>query len=97
MACIEINFNEINKNNYIIIDIRDNYLYQKKHLDNSVNIPFIKLLIEPEKYLNKERKYLLVCEYGIKSKKTSMILNKQGFNTFSLKNGMKNMYNDNEK
>ena len=85
---LEIELNEINKYNFIIIDIRDNYEYQKRHLENSINIPFMKLLTQPEKYLNKEKKYLLVCEYGIKSKKVCEILNKQDYNTYSLINGI---------
>ena len=76
-------------NNYIIIDIREYDKYKVKHLENAINIPFFKLIIEPGKYLNKNNKYMLVCEYGIKSKKTSEILNKMGYNTISLSGGMK--------
>ena len=83
--------NNINKYSFIIIDIRDNLAYQKKHLNNSINIPFAKLIIEPEKHLNKNSKYLLVCEYGIKSKKTCEILNRQGYKTYNLCGGMKNI------
>ena len=88
MIFIEIDFNDINKYSFIIIDIRDNFAYQKKHLNNSINIPFTKLIIEPEKYLNKNIKYLLVCEYGIKSKKICDILNRQGYKTYNLKDGI---------
>ena len=88
MIFIEKYFNDINKHSFIIIDIRDNFAYKKKHLNNSINIPFPKLIIEPEKYLNKIDKFLLVCEYGIKSKKTCDILNKQGYKTYNLKGGI---------
>lgn len=82
MIYIEINFNEIAKYRFIIIDIRDEFSYQKNHLKNTINVPFTKLIIEPERYLNKKNKYLLVCEYGIKSKKTASILNNMGYHTF---------------
>ena len=91
MIFIEINYNDVD-NSFIIIDIRDNLSYQRKHIKNAINISFINLIINPKKHLNKTNKYLLVCEYGIKSKKTSEILNKQGYKTYSLINGMK-MYN----
>ena len=85
---IEIDISKIN-NNYILIDIRDKDKYDKKHLKNAINIPFVKLIIEPDKYLNKNNKYLLICESGIKSKKTSLMLNKMGYHTFSLINGIR--------
>lgn len=87
---IEIEFSNINEYSFIIIDIRDNVSYLKKHLDNSINIPFYEIIVSPWKYLNKKNNYLLVCEYGLKSKKTAEILNSQGYKVFSLKNGIKN-------
>lgn len=74
-----------------IIDIRNYSLYNVSHLPNSVNIDFYKLIVEPGKYLNKNKKYLLVCLYGIKSKRTSEILNKMGYQTYSLKGGIKTL------
>ena len=43
------------------------------------------LLANPSNFLSKNKEYLLICENGIKSKKASEILNKMGYNTFSLK------------
>lgn len=90
MIFIEIDISEVAKSSFIIIDIRDEFSYQKNHLKNTINVPFTKLIIEPGRYLNKKNKYLLVCEYGIKSKKTASILNNMGYHTFSLKAGIKN-------
>ena len=73
----------------ILIDIRDNYEYQKYHLPNSVNVPFAKLIINPDKYLDKNTSYLLICEYGFKSKKTVEILKKAGYLVDSLSGGIK--------
>ena len=78
----------------IIIDIRNKDEFNKFHLDNSINIPFNRLIIEPEKYLLKDKDYLLVCNYGIKSLKTSEILNNLGYHTSSLQNGIKNYKNN---
>ena len=44
-------------NNPNLIDIRSIEKYNNKHIMNAVNIPLEQLLIKPEKYLNKERKY----------------------------------------
>ena len=43
------------------------------------------LLANPDKYLKKDKEYLIICEKGIKSKKTSEILNKMGYHTHSRK------------
>ena len=89
MIFIEIDISEVEKYSFTIIDIRDYEQYKKKHIKEAINIPFTKLIIEPSKYLNFNNKYLLVCEYGIKSKKTSLMLNKMGYHTFSLINGIR--------
>ena len=91
MIFIEIKFNDINKYSFIIIDIRDKLSYQKYHLKEAINIPFTELIINPERYLKKNKLYLLICEFGLKSKKISIILNRNGYNTYSLINGMKNI------
>ena len=87
---MEINKDKLNNlKNIKIIDLRDEKDYLKKHLDGAINIPFFKLLIHYEELLNKNQKYLLVCERGIRSKKACFILNKHGFHTYSLSGGMK--------
>ena len=68
----------------------DNILNDMEVIDLR-RISFYKLLIEPEKYLKKEKKYILVCERGIRSLKTSKILNNMGYHTYSLKNGFNNL------
>lgn len=54
-----------------IIDLRKISIYQ--------------ILANPSKYLSKDKEYLIVCEHGVKSKKTSDILNKMGYHTYSIK------------
>ncbi len=72
---------------FLIIDIRDEYSYKENHLDNSKNISMYKLLANYERILDKNKNYLLICEYGIQSKIIMNMLNKLGYHTFSLKDG----------
>jgi len=89
---LEISLNEFEKlNNREIIDLRDNYFFNIFHLPSSVNIPYTLLLIYMDQYLSKEKNYLLVCEQGFKSKKTSEILNRNGYHTYSLKKGIEGL------
>ena len=75
----------------VIIDIREKNKYFDFHLNNSINIPFTSLLINMNYYLDKNKNYLLICESGLKSKKTSIILNNNGYKTYSLKGGIKSL------
>ena len=54
-----------------IIDLRKISIYQ--------------ILANPDKYLSKDKEYLIVCEHGVKSKKTCEILNNMGYHTYSNK------------
>ncbi len=74
-----------------IIDLRDENKFVKRNIPGSINISYQKLLIYPEKYLTREKEYLLICDYGIKSKRVSEILNKMGYHTYSLKNGFRDL------
>lgn len=87
----------LEKNNKLnIIDIRNKYIYDLKHIDNSINIPYDYLIINPSKYLNKNDTYYLYCQAGYTSKNISKKLNSQGYKTISI-NGGYNSYRLNNK
>ena len=90
---MEIELKDIlNKRNFII-DLRDKYLYDKKHIRDSLNVPYNFLLINPKEYIDFNHEYYLICEYGIKSQIVSKILNNMGYHTYSIKNGIQNYLN----
>ena len=74
-------------NNPILIDIRSIEKYNNNHIMNSINIPAEYLLIKPEKYLTKEKKYYLYCQKGIQSRKICQILTKSGYNVTNISGG----------
>lgn len=74
-------------NNPNLIDIRSIEKYNNKHIMNAVNIPLEQLLIKPEKYLNKERKYYIYCQKGIQSRKLCQILINSGYNVVNVSGG----------
>ena len=87
---MEISWNELkNKMSFVnIIDIRENYLYNMLKIKNSKNIPYQFLVMNPLDYLTKGETYYILCEHGHKSKMVSDILNKEGFNTYSITGGI---------
>lgn len=77
-----------------IIDIRENYEYRIGHIPNSINISKDLLELEPEKYLKKNKKYILYCDRGIASYELANKLSLLGYNTKSLTGGYLNYINN---
>lgn len=70
---------EIEKNEVIILDVRSEEEYNSGHIENSILIPIDKLE-EAENILNdKNKKILVYCRSGNRSKKASNILLEKGY------------------
>ncbi len=83
----------LNSPNTQLIDIRDNYIYALETIKGAINIPSNFLMVMPEKYLNKETKYYIFCDYGVKSAKVVHYLEKLGYDVTNL-NGGYNSYKE---
>lgn len=70
-----------------IIDLRNEQSYNNNHIPNAINIPYIKLIAEPFKYLTKDKKYFLYCQKGITSLKTCKILASKGYKVVNIIGG----------
>ena len=71
-----------------LIDIREPYEYKSGSIRTAKNIPMGNLLSEPEKYLNKQKIYYMMCQSGGRSTRTTKILGKQGFDVINVAGGM---------
>ena len=71
-----------------LIDIREPYEVKTRSLKGSKNIPKNNLLKNPEKYLNKEKEYYIMCQSGMRSSRTSNILSKQGYKIINVSGGI---------
>ena len=81
--------NSININNYnlstgTLIDVRPKEEYLKKHINGSINIPYNELIFNHKKYLDRNKKYFLICSGGIKSKRATNILSVYGYNVVNV-------------
>ena len=63
----------------ILIDVRKPDEYIKNPINNSINIYIDKLLINHKKYLNKNKKYYIICNRGHLSKKAVSTLEFFGY------------------
>lgn len=70
-----------------IIDIRSNQSYNNNHIVGAINIPYEKLITEPQKYLDRSQKYFIYCQKGLTSKKVCQILINSGYNVININGG----------
>jgi rhodanese-related sulfurtransferase len=80
----------VNRQDGVILDIRDNKTYDNGHIVDAVNIPFAKLkerLKELEKF--RDKPLVVVCQLGQQSGDAVKILEENGFTAVSrMKGGM---------
>lgn len=89
----EVNFEDINIREYLIIDVRSKREFNETHLNGAINIPLPEVKKNIEKYAtNKQRKILVCCEYGARSKKAAEIMDSMGYTeVYNLKGGLENI------
>lgn len=91
-----ISFLELNKlvGQVEILDLRDNISYNKGHVPTSKNINYIDLIINPERYINKDKTYYLYCTHGFNSSKACSYLKSKGYNVINLIGGYNSYLNN---
>lgn len=83
-----ININELLSLKGInIIDIRSTEKYNQNHIPNSINIPQEKIITQPNKYLEKEKRYYIYCQKGMSSYSVCKILTKLGYKVTNINGG----------
>ncbi len=80
-----------------IIDIRESYETKKGKVKGSTNVPMNKLLSAPQKYLNKETTYYIICQSGARSLSTTLILKFKGYKVKNISQGYLKWKEINEK
>lgn len=70
-----------------IIDIRSIENYNNNHIPNSINIPFEKLIITPNKYLNFNTVYYIYCQKGYISLSVCRTLASMGYRVVNIIGG----------
>ena len=67
-----------------IIDVEAKEIYNQKHIQGAINIPYETLLYNRDKLLNKNETYYIYCQGGHKSKRAVNVLELYGFNVVQL-------------
>lgn len=75
------------KGNINIIDIRSIEKYNNNHIPGAINIQSEKLLLKPNEYLEKEKRYYIYCQKGVSSYKICQILTNLGYKVTNINGG----------
>lgn len=68
--------------NYIIVDVRTKEEYDSSHIKDAINIPYDE--IDENIELDKNKKILVYCQSGNRSKKAFISLVNLGYNVYNL-------------
>lgn len=71
-----------------LIDIREPFEYKSGSIKTAKNIPMGNLLEEPEKYLEKDKEYHILCQSGGRSARACSKLSGLGFNVINVAGGV---------
>lgn len=71
-----------------LIDIREPFEYKSGSIKTAKNIPMGNLLEEPEKYLEKDKEYHILCQSGGRSARACSKLSGLGFNVINVSGGV---------
>ena len=72
----------LNKENYIIVDVRTKEEYDIDHIEGAINIPYD--TIDENVDLDKEKTILVYCKSGARSNKAYQTLKNLGFDVIDL-------------
>ncbi|UTW47621.1 rhodanese-like domain-containing protein [Bacterioplanoides sp. SCSIO 12839] len=79
----------INKEDAVVLDIRDKGEFGQGHLANAINIPYANLANRmTELSVHKEKPIILVCKTGQTVSMAGKMLREQGYNAVRLSGGM---------
>ena len=72
----------LEKNNYIIVDVRTDSEYQESHVKGAINIPYD--TIDENTELDKTKTIFVYCKSGVRSNKAYNTLKNLGYDVYDL-------------
>lgn len=78
-----------------IIDVRTSSEFKSRAIKTAINIPMNLILLNPEKYISKDKEYYVYCLSGARSKEVCQRLNEEGYNLIDVLGGIRVYSGDN--
>jgi rhodanese-related sulfurtransferase len=70
-----------------LVDIREDYEYRDGHVPTAKNIPMATILKDTDKFLDKSKKYYIICQSGARSSRTCGELALNGYDVVNIGGG----------
>lgn len=87
-------FEMIEETDTYIIDVREEEEYHAGHIPGSYNIPLSTISEETVSFISKDRKVIVYCQSGNRSKIASSILADMGFTVYNMIDGIASWSHD---
>jgi rhodanese-related sulfurtransferase len=71
-----------------LIDIREPYEFRSGSIKTAKNIPMGELLSNPDKYLDQDKQYYIVCQSGGRSQSACRMLARAGYDVTNVAGGV---------
>jgi rhodanese-related sulfurtransferase len=81
-----LNIKDYHKSMGILIDVRNPLEYKQNHHPDAINIYYEKLMYSPQKYLDHNKVYYIMCHKGVLSEKTVKYLEFLKYNVIKIIN-----------
>ncbi len=70
-----------------IVDVRETFEFEGGTIKGAKNIPMTGLMLNADKFLDKNQKYYIMCQGGGRSLKVCNFLESQGYDVINLEGG----------
>ncbi len=86
----EVDPSEVDLKRDLVIDIRSNFAFRMSHIEGSINLPkhLLEEMVSSGPSLP-DKRIVIVCPVGSKSRNLSALLRRQGYDSYNLKGGLK--------
>ncbi len=83
-----ININDVkNIDDANIIDVRETFEFEGGSILNAKNIPMMGLVLNAENFLDKNKRYYIMCQAGSRSMQVCNVLKEKGYDVVNLEGG----------
>ncbi len=75
-----------NKEEYVLLDVREPYRYKEQHLEGAVNCPYG--IMDDKIKIETEKKIIVYCDLGGQSMMAARHLAKEGYHVYNIVGGV---------
>lgn len=75
-----------NREEYVMLDVRESYRFQEQHLEGAINYPYG--ILDKKGKIQKNKKVIVYCDFGGQSMMAARHLAKEGYEVYNIVGGV---------